>query len=750
MSTVWSGWRGGLAVGIDVSVSPSNVTASTSSVTVSWTIWARNDSTHGTGSYTWSCSGAHTDSGSGSGGYPSWGTTWKVASFTSTLATSYSGAVSATLNASVVWTSTGANPTLSRTITVGTRPPYAPAAPSAVHASTSGSSSVAVSWVRPSNASDPSTIWSNAVVQRQVDSYSTTGWKTVATLSGSATSWSDTNVSANHQYFYRVFSKNVTGQSWAPTNSESWVQTTPAAPTSVVAKRSGSNIVVSWRDNSPFDNGWKLEDSPDGSSWSVVSATIPASGSSYTHVSPSTSVTHRYRVTAHTSNGLSAVSAVSNVVTLISPPAAPTGLGPSVVATGSSAAFTWTHNPTDTSDQTAYEVLWSTDSGATWSDTGQVTSGVSSWDASAVAAVAGSVQWQVRTWGASPTAGPYSAVVTTTVSSTPTVAITAPSGTVDLSSTEVDWTYGQAEASPQAAWSVTITDTDGNAVDSGSGTGTTSSWTSGNTLADASDYTATVTVTSTAGLSATTQQPFAVAYDAPVPPTVTLDDQVVNGFIGVTVACTSNGVDPDAVEVILERSIDGGDWVTLTDSTDVNFTFSDFGCTLTGTNSYRVTAVSALPSQSTTTISYASPELSGASYVILGTGSGLADVLRFSRASQADLSAGREVTLNQYAGRAYPVATHGAAVARTIAVSAILSYPGDADSLEAQRDTVETVFVGTADLSTVPPTLYRDSFGRRFYCSLSAVQVPSEFMPAASFTVTQVDPGLGVVEGVVS
>lgn len=751
MSTVWSGWRGGLAVGINATVSPSTVTSSTSSATITWTIYARNMDNYSTGSYSWSTSGARTASGSDTGPYPADGRTWTVTSFTTTLATSYSGSVSASLTAALSWPYNGAAPSVSRTVTVGTRPPAAPSPASSVSAVVSGSN-VAVSWVRPSNASSAGTIWSNVIVQRQVDSYSTDGWVQVAKLSGSATSWTDSGVGSNHQYFYRVYATNVSGSSATVTNSQGWVPTSPAAPTGLVAKRSGSNIKLTWTDQSPFNSSWTVQDSSDnGSTWSTVATGVGdavGSAESWTHTSPSTSVTHTYRVAAVV-NSFTVYSAKSNTVTLISPPSAPSNLGPAVVATGSTVSFAWLHNPTDTSDQTAFELTYSVDGGATWTDTGQVTSTDSTWDATAVCAAAGSVQWQVKTWGASPTAGPYSAIFTTTVSSTPTVTITNPGSSVDLSSVEVDWTYGQAEGSVQAAWSVQVVPQGGgDPVASGSGSDASSSWTTGTVLADATTYTAIASVTSAAGLSATATQDFAVAYDAPVAPTVTLDDQVANGYIGVTVATTSNGTDPDAVSIILERSIDGGEWQQLFADAVTSVVWLDYGCSLTGANSYRATAVSALPSQSQTTVTYQSPVLPRRNVLILATGDGLSDVLRFSLVGQADLTVDRDLTLNVFAGRAYPVPTHGTAVTRSIAVQATLIYPGDADSLEAQQDTIERLFVGSDPLATMYPTLYRDSLGRRFYCSLSALTVPSKYMPDASFTVTQVDPGAGVAEGV--
>lgn len=745
MATVWSGYSGGIAVGIDVSQSPSTVTSSTSSVTLTWTIWARNDSTHGTGSYTYSTSGAKSSSGSGSGGYPSWGTTWKVTSFTTTVSTSYSGSVSSSLAASVTWTSTGATPHLTRTATVAKRPPAIPSAPTSVKAVPS-TSSVTVSWTRPSNASSAGTIWTNAVVQRWTDAYvNASSWKTVATLSGTSTSWVDSSASSNHQYQYQVYAKNSSGSSSAPNSTT--VQTGPAAPTSLVGTRSGTNIILTWKDNAPYNSSYMLEDSPDGSTWSTVTTSISGSATSYTHTNPSTSVTHRYRLTAKTSTGLSATSAVSNVVTILSAPAAPSGLTPSLAVTGSSPQFEWTHNPTDTSKQLAYQILWSNDGGATWTDTGKITSGTSAWTATAAVATAGTVQWQVRTWGSYADPGPYSAITNTTVSTSPAVTITSPGSSVNLSTVEVDWSYSQNESTPQGSWSVSITDDRGNVVATGSGTGTAATWTSAAVLQNNQTYTAVVTVTSTLGLTGTATQSFIVTYQAPLLPTVTLDDQISDGYISVTATANNNGVVPDTIALMIERSIDGGEWVVLWQDNVTSVTWRDYGCSLTQLNSYRVSSISALPSQAPQIIEYASPEYSDQDVVMISTGIGLTDILRFSYPSKADFTGGSaDVVLNKFAGRKYQVPTYGIEEAFEIAVSAILPYLAQADDLEAQRDHIEDrngIFYSTL------PVLYRDNLGRRFFCVLSQPTVPSGYAPEISFTATQVDSTLGMVEGVV-
>src|SRR5690606_26992035 len=103
---------------------------------------------------------------------------------------------------------------------------------------------------------------------------------------------------------------------------------------------------------------------------------VVASGtSSYTHVSPSTSFPHKYRVRASNLDTGALVSAwvESGTVVLLTAPNKPTvpALGPNVDK-GSAFVFPWTHNPVDTTAQTAYEVEYSTNGGSSWTSTGKV------------------------------------------------------------------------------------------------------------------------------------------------------------------------------------------------------------------------------------------------------------------------------------------------------------------------------------------------------------------------------------------
>ncbi|MCZ4148461.1 hypothetical protein BZG21_28815, partial [Escherichia coli] len=143
-----------------------------------------------------------------------------------------------------------------------------------------------------------------------------------------------------------------------------------APPTNLVAKRQGADVVLTWslagvRKHQGVEV-WITADGVDGTSRDVL---FVAGTTSWTHASPDPTKTYQYRLktgvwaTASTETGpdlWSAFSARSNVVQLLAPPNAPTGLVPSATAVDGmdSIAFNWVHNSVDTTSQTAYEVQY--------------------------------------------------------------------------------------------------------------------------------------------------------------------------------------------------------------------------------------------------------------------------------------------------------------------------------------------------------------------------------------------------------
>ena len=442
MSTsTWGAWTSDnrLRANMALSISPSTISHSTSSVTVTWTLsgqsrYASYES--GATATPWAISGSHSASGDGGGWNVGNMGIWTVASGTFTVNTSYSNSVTVTVNGH--FTSSYAYPGdtayVTGTIVIPQRPIAAPSSPSGCAWTRTSDTHQTVSWTNnaPTDTSKP---YQNLHVQRSTDGGA---WTAIATL-GVVTSYTDTGTSANHKYQYRVYASNSAGNSGYSTSSVFY--TTPSPPTGVTATKTGSDIVVSWTDASPWNDTFALWHAANGV-WdgTALTSSITNGTTSYTHTAPNPAQTHQYRMTAHvaTPSLTSGYSTASNTVQLEAPPNAPTSLAPSgtVVDGNDPIVLTWLHNPVDTTAQSKYEVQYQVDGGAftsmgaTASTASTATVAASGWGANGHV-----IGWQVRTWGAATTGGsdgagasPWSATASVTLSTAPTVVVNTPAG----------------------------------------------------------------------------------------------------------------------------------------------------------------------------------------------------------------------------------------------------------------------------------------------------------------------------------
>lgn len=292
----------------------------------------------------------------------------------------------------------------------------APNAPSNCSASRNSDTQATVTW---SNGSTSTTQPRTAVlVERQTDSGS---WVQVASLSASATNYSDNGISADHRYAYRVRSQGNGGTSGYSTSG--YIYTTPAAPTSVTAaKESTSSVTLSAEGLPAWAEGYEIERTADGGgSWDSVgtAGTFPWTDAS----APAGTI--RYRVRSYRGDLYSAY-VESNSITTITPPLAPTVQAlPSVVATGSALTVQWTPNHPDGSEQSSAQIEYTVGSGSAQTATVQGSATSYRLPASATSS-AGTVSVRVRTHGLDDEWGAWSAAQTVRVAVPPSVAITSP------------------------------------------------------------------------------------------------------------------------------------------------------------------------------------------------------------------------------------------------------------------------------------------------------------------------------------
>ncbi len=118
----------------------------------------------------------------------------------------------------------------------------------------------------------------------------------------------------------------VYGPPTAPTSG-------PAAPSTLTAVATAfNNVILKWNDNSNNEDEFELERSGDGgATWSQI-ATTSANATSYTDTTTLATTAYQYRVRAHNAFNGGTQSAYSNVATVTTPQAPPTGTGDGLAA----------------------------------------------------------------------------------------------------------------------------------------------------------------------------------------------------------------------------------------------------------------------------------------------------------------------------------------------------------------------------------------------------------------------------------
>lgn len=595
-----------------------------------------------------------------------------------------------------------------------------PASPTACTATRVNDGQANVSWTNNSTSEAP---YQNIKVYRRTDGG---GWALIATL-GVVTSHSDTTISANHKYEYRVSAVGQNGTEVGFATSSA-IYTTPGTPTNCTAiKLANNDIQVTWANHVNYtEYQIEIEETNNGTDWTPLSTTIVSGTTTYTHVAPSTLVTHAYRVRAKTSSGttlFSAYSNTSNTITLLATANAPTNLAPSGVARDAEEAIvlTWQHNPADGTVQSSYRIRYEIDGGSTVT-IGPTTSGDSTHTLPADTLTNGStITWRVATAGQNGTLSVDSATASFTTSARPTSTIDTPGSVYNNSKVTAEWTYFQAQSSAQAAWHAFLyrdnLDSTYTLLEQKAGTTETEVLFS-TTVLDGGTYAVVVEVTSAAGLVSIQAgmefQIFTVAYLPPAAVTLQALYDADQGQMVITVLAEGEevGVTEPIDTIDLQRQIDGGDWVTWLKGLvlpQLVAAVVDVSPTINGSNKYRAIAHSALPS------SGMSPEIEVVTaedrWGFLSVGISFSQVVKMRAELDQRLNIRRDKETFHFAGRQKPVELAGEHTDFKIAVSAKLY---GASSTQAE---VEALAL------TAGPVLWRDYTGRRIFASLSDVTI---------------------------
>lgn len=288
----------------------------------------------------------------------------------------------------------------------------APNAPTGCTATYVSDSQASVSWTNGTTDSDHPR--DATLVERRDGS---NDWAQVASVSGTATSYTDNGISPNGQYQYRVRAKNAAGYSAYSTSGS--IYTTPAAPSSVTLdKTAATTVQVDVTGTWGYAVTYDIESTYDGgSTWASV-----ATSTSLPYSATVNAGTVQFRVRAVRGALASSWTNSASLVT-ICPPLAPTIVQAPAnpTAYGESSTVAWTPNHPDGSAQSAAEVKVTNPGGT--STTYTVSTATSY---SFTPNATGTWTAQVRTKGLDPSYGEWSQTVSWGVANPPAVVITSP------------------------------------------------------------------------------------------------------------------------------------------------------------------------------------------------------------------------------------------------------------------------------------------------------------------------------------
>ena len=189
----------------------------------------------------------------------------------------------------------------------------APAAPSALAATTVSTTQINLSWT------DNATNETGFKIERKTGSGGT--YAQIATVNADVTGYSDTGLTATTTYYYRVRATNSIGDSAYSNEANATTSSPiPAAPSNLTAtSTSSSQINLAWTDNATNETGFKIErKTGSGGTYSQI-ATAGAGATGYSNTGLTAGTTYYYRVRATNAAGDSAYSNEASATSLAIP-----------------------------------------------------------------------------------------------------------------------------------------------------------------------------------------------------------------------------------------------------------------------------------------------------------------------------------------------------------------------------------------------------------------------------------------------
>lgn len=585
----------------------------------------------------------------------------------------------------------------------------APSTPTGVTATWVSDTQIDVAWSQSSPSNSQPT---NNLVEVRVNGGA---WTTAASIA--ASTGVSLSAAANEKREYRVSASNSAGSSGVSAVSAP-VYTTPAAPSSVVATKVGSDIVVTFAENVAYSEYehevWHGTITGGVTTWDGAALTTLASGDlDHTHTAPNPAQVHVYRVRAKSGARLSAY-VTSNSVQLLTAPAKPTI--PALAAFADKASifrFPWVHNSIDSSAQTKYQWRWSTNGGSSWTTGAKTTSTNQYHDFAANTWTANqAVTFQVRTKGqydsgsdGDASYSPWSDSVTVTFKTLPVTTITSPAnGSTHNDSTLVAVLgFSQSEGATfvkaqfEVVHSAVVIETKESVTQAGT--------TMATVLQNGETYTLRARTQDSNGLwSAWVTSTFNVSYTLPVPADVAVTYLEGTGWGQLDLSIPApGGGQAVATTVSITRTVDGGEEeVMVTDyPVSASLTFLDTIPTIHGSNVYKVTTKSAIGAKSVVTEELVTEECRRA-FLSKGPGFETVGVFGGNLSVKEDLVVASDTF--QAAGRTKPIGQYGVETQVQLKVSSFI-FENFGSTIPELR----------AVLLVPGKACYRDASGRRVF-----------------------------------
>lgn len=572
-----------------------------------------------------------------------------------------------------------------------------------------------INWTNNSNGDRP---YYNIWVDRWDNV--TNGWYNIATIGGGNSSFTDTTTSANKKYRYRVLANNDAGNTGNHTYTD-YIDTTPAKPSTVLATRVNTTVVLIWADLSTNETGFKIQSREySGGSWGAWGDETTVTGTQWIDTTPY--AIGQYKVRSYNAT-LNSAYVSSNEIVTITAPNKPTNLNPDTLSYDGVNAytFTWLHNPIDGTAQSKYSIQYR-EQGDDFPATPQINE-VSSALSSHV--FAGSTftngttyEYQVKTWGQSATGSEWSNTATFDVVSTPVAVITSPSNSSNygISLLTVNFEYTQSNNNVMTQYVIklyqgtTLLDTLQNnyTVYNGSnGIITMSTNLSNNTV-----YTITLEVKEITGLwSSVASVEFTTDFYVPATPTFSASFNSENASVEINIVNPSpTGTEVEAIYNNLYRN-----GLVINTNIPTNTTIIDSIPLIGGDNVYVVEAVSATPTIKLSNSTTLTCTKNG--YYILNTDD-LVAILKGDTDFNENINI--DNVTRRFEGRSYPVKYQSEKKEQIISFGADLPY-AEYDNLVAIINTLGNVF-------------YRDYKGRYFYCNISNCRFKAKDNEAYQFS----------------